>query len=371
MRVLHVQKVKGIGGSERHLLSLLPGLRERGADPVMCVLAAKGADPFVDAMRAEGIDTLRLAAGPDVNPILLPQVARALARTGADLVHTHLFHGDSYGLMAARLLHRPAVSSVHSVHGMYRRQPYRSFGVMTSGAARRTIAISAYVRRFLIDSELRHGDRIRVVPYGIASDDWATSDQLNARARKAFGLNDGDVAIGMAARLIPGKGHGVLVEAFEQAVASAPSLRLLIAGDGPLRSDLETAVRRLPSGAARVLGFIPDIRSFMAACDVLAFPTSPQLGEGFGLAALEAMASSRPVIATDVASLPEVVANGETGLLVQPDDPSELAGALLELASDSALRHRLGQQARARAVERFGLDRMISETLAVYDEALA
>jgi glycosyltransferase involved in cell wall biosynthesis len=108
----------------------------------------------------------------------------------------------------------------------------------------------------------------------------------------------------------------------------------------------------------------------MAACDVVAFPTLPTLGEGFGLAALEAMAAERPVVATSVASLPEIVADGETGILVPPDDPLPLAAALARLATNRSLREHLGASGRRRAFEKFDLRDMVAATLSVYRETV-
>jgi len=120
----------------------------------------------------------------------------------------------------------------------------------------------------------------------------------------------------------------------------------------------------------RFLDFMPDVRPLVQACDVLAFPTAPELGEGFGLAALEAMAAERPVVATAVGALPEVVAHGQTGIVVPPGDRGQLADALVRLARDPGLRARLGAAGRERARTEFSIDRMIGRTLAVYEEAL-
>jgi glycosyltransferase involved in cell wall biosynthesis len=118
----------------------------------------------------------------------------------------------------------------------------------------------------------------------------------------------------------------------------------------------------------RFLGFIPDVASLFAACDAVVFPTSPELGEGFGLAALEAMAVGRPVIATAVISRPELVIHGETGLLVDPSDPADLAQALASVAADTEWRAEMGRAGQRRARDCFSPDAMFECTLAVYRE---
>jgi glycosyltransferase involved in cell wall biosynthesis len=176
------------------------------------------------------------------------------------------------------------------------------------------------------------------------------------------------LAVGVASRLVPGKGHDLLLTAFAKAHEDAPALRLLIAGEGPLQDEIERASQRLRlrPGTVSVLGFVRDIQGFMASCDIVVFPTLPALGEGFGLAALEAMAAERPVIATRVASLPEVIVDGETGILLPPSDPRPLTVALTRLATSAHLRSQMGAAGRRRASKVFTLDRMVAATMSVY-----
>jgi glycosyltransferase involved in cell wall biosynthesis len=371
MRILHVQRVKGIGGSERHLLTLLPGLVARGVDVRMCVLEMDGGERFVDELRGSGIDTAVHRAGPDVNPALSAALYREIRRFRPDVVHTHLVHADVHGLLAARVARVPGVSSVHGTPAFYKREPYRSAGRVAGKLAARRIAISEHVAAFLREQRLVLPERIRVVYYGIDADSLHVTPADRSAQREALGLRDGDVALGIASRLIPGKGHEALLDAFGRAVEAFPSLRLLVAGDGPERGRLEAQAKlRSPPGAVRFVGFVDRVAAFLAACDTLAIPTQPELGEGFGLAALEAMAVGRPVIATAVGSLPEVVDDGRTGLVVPAGSVELLARAVLTLARDPALRERLGTAGARRARNVFPLDRMVTRTIDVYNEVV-
>jgi glycosyltransferase involved in cell wall biosynthesis len=367
MRVLHVQKAKGIGGSERHLLSLLPALAAAGVDVRMCVAAAGRAGDFTERLRELGVPFAVLRAGPHVNPLLVTELRREIRGFRPDLVHTHLIHADLHGQLAARLAGVVGVSSVHGTHGFYRREPYRSAGRIAGRSARLTIAISEHVRRFIEDLRLSREGAVRVIPYGIDASGWLASDAERASVRAALGLDAGDIAVGVASRLVPHKGHSFLLRGYAQASRRAPRLRLLVAGDGPLRADLEREARGLER--VHFLGFVPDIRSFLHACDVLAFPTQPEFGEGFGLAALEAMAASCPVVATAVASLPEVVSAEETGILVDPGSVEELAAALVRLGEDATLRRAMGKRGHERACAKFSLEAMVERTIGVYEEA--
>jgi L-malate glycosyltransferase len=367
MRVLHVQKAKGIGGSERHLLSLLPALAKAGLEVRVCIAAAGRAKDFTERLRELDVPLAVLPAGPHINPLLVTALRSEIRRFRPDLVHTHLIHADLHGQLAARLAGVAGVSSVHGTHSFYRREPYRSALRIAGRSARLTIAISEHVRRFIEDLGLSREGAVRVIPYGIDTSGWLASDAERGSARGALGLDAGDVAVGVASRLVPHKGHSFLLRGHAEASRLAPKLRLLVAGDGPLRADLEREARRL-EGRVDFLGFVPDIRSFLNACDILAFPSQPEFGEGFGLAALEAMAASRPVVATQVASLPEVVSAGETGVLVDPASVDELAGALVRLAEDTTLRREMGERGQERACTRFSLEAMVERTIAVYEE---
>ena len=371
MKVLHVQKVAGIGGSERHLLSLLPALAGAGLDVRMLVAATDEANRFAEALRARDIPLRVVPAGPHLNPALVAALAREIRAFRPDIVHTHLVHADIHGQLAMAAGRAVRVSSVHSTPAFYRRQPFRKGARLAGHRAAAVIAISEHVRGFIEDLRLVPADRVRVVHYGIDSSSWPLGESARLHAREHLGLHPHEVAVGIAARLIPGKGHLLLLEAAARARRENPQLRLLVAGRGPLRAELEREAERIAPGGTSFIGFVEDVRGFMNACDVLAFPTQPALGEGFGLAALEAMACGRPVVATDVASLPELVSDGETGFLVDPRSAEALAAALARLSADGELRRRLGARGHERARTTFSLERMVERTLAVYQDAIA
>ena len=371
MRVLHIQKSSGIGGSERHLLSLLPGLRRRGADVGICLLGTGHFHRFVEPLEAAGIRTEVLRAGPQVNPLLFPQLTRAIRRFGPDLVHTQGPHAQIYGQPASSRAGVPAVSSFHSAHERFQRPPVGGILRAAGRLPRRTIAISRHVEGYLAGAGFARPEQLRVVHYGIEAGDWDMDRAHRTAAREHLGLTEDDVAVGVAARLVPGKGHSFLIDALARAHREAPSLRLMVAGRGPLREELEAhAGRALAAGRATFCGHVDDMHDFIGACDVLAFPTLPELSEGFGLAALEAMAAQRPVVATRVGALPEIVEDGATGNLVTPGAVDELAARLASLAGDKPLRRSLGEAGRRRCIQEFGIDHMLDRTEAVYSEAL-
>jgi glycosyltransferase involved in cell wall biosynthesis len=170
--------------------------------------------------------------------------------------------------------------------------------------------------------------------------------------------------VGAAGRFDPSKGFDVLI----RSVALAPEVNLVLAGEGECEGALRSLATDLGvDDRVHFIGWREDARSVVAAFDVLAVPSR---AEAFGLVALEAMFAARPVIASDVGGLPEVVEDSSTGLLVPPDDPEALASALRVLVTDEARRTRLGTAGRARAIEHFSVDEMARSYEALYDHVM-
>jgi glycosyltransferase involved in cell wall biosynthesis len=370
MKVLHLQKVSGIGGSERHLLTLLPELRTKGLEVRMCVLAAPGYADFVRLL-GSSIDVEILSAGTQLNPLLPWALSKTVRSFRPNIIHTHLIHANFYGQLIAAFQRVPSVSSVHGTSSFYRREPYRTVARFGGHASKRTIAISKHVAAYISELGLAPLTHIRTIPYGINLDEWKVTLPQRRAIRREWALKDDEVVISVASRLVPDKGHDILIEAVARATTRIPGLRLLIAGTGPLRAYLESkATKELPAGVAKFLGHIADVRRVMAASDILAVPTQPNLGEGFGLAALEAMACGLPVVASALGGLNEVVANGQTGFLVSPPAVPQWVDSLVQLGRSDELRRRMGSWGQVLVSQKFSVDSMVNSTIAVYEEAL-
>jgi glycosyltransferase involved in cell wall biosynthesis len=227
------------------------------------------------------------------------------------------------------------------------------------------IAISEGVRDALVQVGVR-SERIRVVPSGV--DPAALVAPVGAReaVRAEWQVPEGAIVIVVMGALETRKGHAVLLEAAERLAPAALGLRFVFCGSGREEASLrrQAAPR---DGAVRFAGFRSDVAACLAAADVVALPS---LREGLGVAALEAMAAGRPVVASRVGGLAEAIVHEETGLLVPPGDPSGLATAFARLATDADLRARLGAGGVARVRARFTTARMAEGTLACYRRAL-
>jgi glycosyltransferase involved in cell wall biosynthesis len=357
--VLHTQKVAGISGSEAHLLQLLPDLRARGWDVRFLMLHEDepGAWDFARELEARGVplDAIRLRA--DVDPLAFGEVVTHLSRRRPRILHTHLVHADVYGQLAGTIARVPFRLSTK--HGFNEFREGRFFGLAdrTVGSlAHIHIAISQGLAHYLADTEGFDEEEFEIVHYGISARDGV---------QPYDGKEPRLLCIG---RLIPIKGHLVLLRALAQARARVPGVVLGVAGRGPLEPALKSFARELGiEDAVRFLGFVSPIQQ---AVEEAAIVVVPSLGEGFGMVALEAMERARPVIASAVGGLPEIVVHGETGLVVEAGDAEALADAIVDLAGDLRRAAAMGRAGRERAQREFPPERSAARIEELYRAAL-
>ena len=354
MRVLHVDPERAWGGGEVQVLALVSVLAARGH---ASTVAAHPEGPLARAAAAAGarVVPLGIANHFDVRAAL---VLRRLA-PGFDVVHFHTARAHALAPLSrgrgARLVVTRRMDYVPAGG------PYVRF--LYNRAVDAVIAISEGVRTALIRVGVRAA-RIRVVPSGIDARALAAPPAARAAVRREWGLGDDEVAVVALGALEVRKGHAVLLAAAAGLASAAPRLRYVFCGEGRQAKALAGAAAAL-DGAARLVGFRRDVAACLAAADIVALPS---LQEGLGVAALEAMAAGRPVVASRVGGLAEAVVHEETGLLVPPGDPTALAAALARLARDPDLRARLGVAGHARVLARYTATRMAEGTLACYED---
>jgi glycosyltransferase involved in cell wall biosynthesis len=362
-RIVHLSKMTGTAGSEGHLLVLWEGLRAARLDACLWILVEPGnpLQDYVDRAQARSIPVERLIIHRDLDPALWRQLVNRLRVAQPDIVHTHLFHADLYGITAARRAHVPyVVSSRHNDDRFRRRLPVRLLQRWLWRQTDAGIAISEAIRQFSIAVEGAPPDRIHTVHYGLDP----ASIQVAPVARAALDLPNDALLIGSVCRLIEQKGLIYGLRGFGRIADQFPAAHYVIAGDGLLRADLEAAAQALDlAGRVHFLGWRSDAQAVLGALDLL---LAPSLWEGFGLVFLEAMALGVPVLSTHVSAIPEVVIDGETGWLVPPRDPDAIAAALREALSDPALLRARGEQGRQRLQAHFTVQAMVERTLAVY-----
>jgi glycosyltransferase involved in cell wall biosynthesis len=353
--VLHMQKVAGISGSEAYLLQLLPDLRERGWDVRFLMLHEDepGAWEFAEQLTARGVplDDVRLRA--DVDPLAFGGVVAYLVRTRPRILHTHLVHADVYGQLAGSVTRVPLRLSMK--HGFNEFREGRWFGLAdrsVGSLAHVHIAISQGLAHYLAETEGFDEEDFEIVHYGISARNGVRPHE------------SGDPRLLCIGRLIPIKGHLVLLRALSRARARVPAVTLGLAGRGPLEPALKAYARELGlEEAVRFLGFVSPVQRAIEDAGIVVVPS---LGEGFGMVALEAMERARPVIASAVGGLPEIVADGETGLVVPSGDADALAEAIVALAGDPQRAARMGAAGRERALAEFTPERSVRRVEELY-----
>ncbi|MDY6813618.1 MAG: glycosyltransferase [Pseudomonadota bacterium] len=353
-RVLHLESGRHLYGGARQVAYLIEGLARAGLDNVL-VCPPAGALARADL-------PARLAPLPlhgDVDPLLPFRLAWLLRRERADLLHVHSRRGaDLYGGLAARLAGVPAVLSRRVDH------PEGRLGrALKYPQYRRIVAISAAIGRVLTAQGVPPA-RVRVVPSAVPVP--AVVDRAAARRALAarYGLSPEAPVVAMAAQFIPRKGHAVLLAALPQVLAAQPQARFLLFGQGPLQAQVAEQVARRFDGRVILPGFEPSLATLLPGLDLLVHPA---LAEGLGVILLQAGAVGVPAVACAAGGMPEVVRDGQTGLLVPPGDADALAAALIRLLREAPLRRRLGEAARQHVQAHFSTEAMVAGNLAVYE----
>jgi glycosyltransferase involved in cell wall biosynthesis len=228
------------------------------------------------------------------------------------------------------------------------------------------VAISEGIRRVLLDwgvppqkvSCVRSA--IDLTPY--------LGDADPTAFRRRFGIPEDALMVATLAQLIPRKGHRVLLEVIPRILEQVPNARFLFFGEGPYRSTLESLVERKGlTGIVQLPGYVTETPALLRAADAIVHPA---LREGLGIAILEAMGMGKPVVASAVGGIPEVIDGPETGFLVPPGDSSALEDALVRLLRDSDLRRRIGDAAARRIRDEFSIDAMVAGNLDIYTRLL-
>ncbi len=368
MRILQLTSHLNIGGVARYVLTLSEELRSRGH----AVTIASGGGEL--AAQAEGFGIAHWHLPLHTKAEFSPPVFRAvreltarLRREPVDMIHAHTRVGQ---VAADRLSKRLAIPYVATWHGFFRPNFGRWLWPCTGDL---TIAISGPVRQHLQDDFHVPASRIRLVYNGVDPARFATAPDTQAleRFRAQWRIQPGRRTIGAVGRFASGrvKGFDLLLAAAAQLSQQVSDLQVILVGDGPRRPFLEEKARHFGiRDHVFFVGTTLDTRVPMALMDVFVF--SSRWPEGFGLALIEAMAAGKPVVATPVGAVPEIIVHDDCGWLVPPEDPQALADALAMLLRDPATSLRLGTRAQARIRERFSLRRMVDGVEAVYRELL-
>ena len=377
IRVLQIVTRLAVRGVPRHVLNVAAGLDSQR----YCVEVLAGrSDPeegdLWEEARERGIKAcylpaLQRAVNPRADVAALRAIYRKLRQGEYDIVHSHISKAGILGRLAGRCAGVPVL--VHTYHGRVEEVhsgslKSRLFLACERMAARWTdllVAVSRETARQCADSGIGAASQYRVIHNGIDLEpffDFYANDELLFESQ-------GSPLIGAVGSLTPEKGLEGLLEAASMLRERYPQLQVAIVGDGILRPRLQERARQLGiQDSVHFTGIVDDVRDWLANFDLLVMPS---LSEGFPTVLLEAMAMGCPVVASCVGGIPEVVVDGEHGLLIEPGDAGVLAKAIDALLKDEGRRRTMGEKGRGHVAREFGLEKMLRRLEQEYEKVLA
>jgi glycosyltransferase involved in cell wall biosynthesis len=384
-KILRVIARLNMGGPALHVAYLTEGLRERGYDTTLVAGSlARGEDSMAFVADSRGVEIVRIdELGREISPfrdfVATLRLARLIRRERPDILHTHTAKAGTVGRVAALLAgrHAPPIV-VHTFHGHVLRGYFgpvrtRLFRLLERWLARHTtalIAVSPQVRDDLVALGVAPAERFVVIRLGIELEERVAGEQNGrAESRRYLGIEPDRFAVGWIGRMTAVKRTDDILVAFKCLRDEGVDAVLCLVGDGPDRPQLELRAHEL--GLIRdtlFLGYQEDVAPFYAAFDALVLPSS---NEGTPVSAIEALAAGRPVVATRVGGVPDVVQEGEDGFLVEPGATDELADRLAELARDPKLRERMGRAGRERVLPRYAVERLVDDVDRLYRSLVA
>ena len=368
--IFHLMKMKGVSGSENHLLTLLRGMDRREFHFHVGILAEPRHIPLLQAYRQAleeaGVTVAFFPMRKFFDYSLIWRLRRYMRDHRIDLAHTHLIHADLYGTLAAKLARiSTIISSRHNDDRFRRYHVLIWLNRLLAHWQTKIIVISDWVGRFLQEVEGIPAEKIARIHYGL---DPAPIEALAdpAYVRQQFNIPADAPVIGTIGRLTAQKGQIYLLQAVSLLKKESSDLRVIIIGDGELRGELEAHTKALDITTQVIFTGSRDHREtlrLLSGMDMFVFPS---LWEGFGLVLLEAMALKKPIVASNVSAIPESVIDEMTGILVASQDASALFSAISRLLKQSEIAEKMGRNGYQRLLAEFAVKTMVQNTGNLY-----
>ena len=364
VKVLQLISSGGYYGAENMLLNLCASQQKAGCQNSLMIfynVHAPNVELYERARRC-GLSVRMVHCQGRADWRAVRQIEECIQEDGIQLLHTHGYKADLYGYVAARRSRKPIVATCHNwVGGTAALGIYNHLDRMALKRFHGLAAVSDSVAQRLLGSGVS-AKKVTTIANGI---DVQTFERASPSPELNF---DGSKVVGMVARLDLQKGFEYLLRAARELCGAFPGLKVVIVGEGPDRTAIENMIQRFGLQSNVILvGQRPDMPEIYAAMDVFVLPS---LNEGLPMTILEAMAASKPVIATRVGAIPKVIQDGETGLLVDPGDTDGVRNALARLLADSDLCSRLGAAGHDWVSRNYTSEAMALKYRQMYDEVL-
>ncbi|MCP4252516.1 MAG: glycosyltransferase family 4 protein [Candidatus Scalindua sp.] len=363
------------GGGERVFSQLINRL---SAERYKIMVACLPTGVFVEKIEGSGAMIKPVDMRNRSNFKIILQLIGLMKEQKIDIVHSQGARADFFARIAARLAKVPIVFSTvpMTVEGFdvnpIKKLIYILLNRFSERFVDRFMVVSDALKKMMIEKHRIEPHRVVKIYNGIEVDDFCLADDEIVRRRKEFreesGLKEDTPVIGAIGRLVWQKGFEHFIEAIPEVLKEFKEARFLIVGEGILENTLKMASKKLEiNNKIRFIGFRNDIKDILATIDILVMPS---LLEGLPMILLEAMAMGKPIVATDIDGINEVLENGKTALLVPPKAPEALSEAIVNLLTHRDQAHQMGIDARRVVEERFGVDTMVERVEVVYEELL-
>lgn len=363
-KVAHITFDMRIGGTEQVIYQLVEHTDPEKYDvSIVCLNQPIG--PFGMQLQKKGYPIIAFDRQPGFDLKLVTAIRRFIIANQIDMLHCHQYSPYIYGVFASRLTHAKVIFTEHGRFYPDRRKLKRMLiNPILSQFTDSITAISTATKNALIKYENFPGKRIHVIYNGI---DASKFEMLhNGDLRQSFGFDEETFILGTVARLDPIKNHEMMINAFKIIHERFPNTALMIVGDGPERQYLESLISKLGLNRSIIItGFREDTPQFYNMMDLFLLTS---FSEGTAMTLLEAMASAKPCIATDVGGNPEIVLDYQTGFIIPSNDEHALAQKIIQLLEDKSLRTKMGIAGRKRFEQMFTAAKMASEYQKLYDE---
>jgi len=368
-KITILQVIYGLkyGGAEKILLSLSAKLDQEKFRVIVLALTCSG--PVEEELKRSGIDVRVLRDDGKFCFRDFLKLVKIIKTEKAAILHSHLQNADLWGGLAARICR---IKQISTFHGSYFKKSLLGFLKQKIRVIlpEKIIAVSRETADYCVKQLGANPDKVSVIYGGIDAGQFRVSLDLK-RKRETLGITDNAFILGSFGRLEIEKGQGYLIEAIPYLGKDHPELNIvvLIAGGGSLKQQLMDQAARLEvMDKIRFLGERGDIPELLKIADIVVIPS---LSEGLPVVGLEAMAAGKPVVATGVGGVPELIEDRKTGILVPPADPVSLAKAIFELARDHALVGEIISQANDKLLGNFTADKMVRQVEHLYEQLLA
>ena len=360
--VIHLVEDMNVGGLEEVVATIAKNVDKHKYKVIIWCMVRGG--EIADELKKNWIDIRILGITNYYNPINILKLTFLLKSYKPTIIHTHTYFTNTIGRIAAIAARIPTIiTHVHNTYWHYKAR-HRIIERLLSKYTDKVICCSNAVKNFVLQKERIAESKVETIYYGIVVDKFTKRNEIK-RPRRNIGINERDLIITTVASLTDKKGHKYALRAIREISRVINNIKYLIVGDGPLKETLMQMVIELEIDENVIFaGKRRDVSDLLNITDIFLLPS---IIEGFGIALIEAMAASVPIVATNVGGVSEIIIDGTNGILVPPRDWVEITYALSALLTNSKKAQEIGTAGHLTCIKKFYLDQMINKIEELYE----